>query len=46
VGGLNETGKGLNAGDVKRDLLKAILLVAQTGKGPAEQIQSMGCSIK
>ena len=28
------------------DLLKAMKLVAQTGKGPENQIPSMGCSIK
>ena len=32
--------------DVKRDLLEAMIQVAQTGKGPKEQIPSMGCSIK
>jgi peroxiredoxin len=32
--------------DVKRDLLEAMIQVAQTGKGPEEQIPSMGCSIK
>ena len=30
----------------RRDLYEAMLEVAQTGKGPAEQIASMGCSIK
>ncbi|MDH5232629.1 MAG: thioredoxin family protein [Gammaproteobacteria bacterium] len=29
-----------------RDLFEAMKLVAQTGKGPLEQIPSMGCSIK
>ena len=28
------------------DLLKAMKMVAKTGKGPEEQIPSMGCSIK
>jgi peroxiredoxin len=28
------------------DLLKAMRLIAQTGKGPKEQIPSMGCNIK
>ena len=32
--------------DVRRDLYEAMLMVAKTGKGPAEQIASMGCSIK
>ncbi|MCP5433836.1 MAG: thioredoxin family protein [Alphaproteobacteria bacterium] len=30
----------------RRDLLEAMRLVAETGAGPAEQIPSMGCSIK
>lgn len=32
--------------DASRDLFEAMRQVAQTGKGPAEQIPSMGCSIK
>jgi len=32
--------------DVRRDLYEAMSDVAETGKGPAEQIPSMGCSIK
>lgn len=32
--------------DVRRDLLEAMKQVAKTGKGPEEQIPSMGCSIK
>jgi hypothetical protein len=32
--------------DARRDLFEAMVQVAQTGKGPAEQISSMGCSIK
>jgi peroxiredoxin len=32
--------------DVRRDLFEAMLAVAQTGRGPAEQIPSIGCSIK
>ena len=34
------------APDSPRDLFNAMALVAQTGKGPLEQIASMGCSIK
>jgi peroxiredoxin len=30
----------------RRELLEAMTLVAQTGKGPLEQTPSMGCSIK
>ena len=32
--------------DAVRDLFEAMRTVAKTGKGPAEQIPSMGCSIK
>ena len=32
--------------DARRDLYEAMVQVAETGKGPAEQIPSMGCSIK
>lgn len=32
--------------DARRDLYEAMSEVARTGRGPAEQIPSMGCSIK
>ena len=32
--------------DAARDLFDAMLMVAKTGKGPTQQIASMGCSIK
>ncbi len=32
--------------DAPRDLFDAMVTVAETGKGPAEQIASIGCSIK
>ena len=32
--------------DVRRDLFEAMKQVAETGRGPDEQIPSMGCSIK
>ena len=32
--------------DARRELFEAMKLVAETGQGPAEQIPSMGCSIK
>ena len=32
--------------NARRDLFEAMVQVAQTGKGPAEQVASMGCSIK
>lgn len=34
------------AEDVRRDLLESMTIVAETGKAPAGQIPSMGCSIK
>jgi hypothetical protein len=30
----------------KRELLEAMTLIAKTGRGPREQIPSVGCSIK
>ena len=33
-------------GDDESDLFKAMKLIAQTGKGPKNQIPSMGCNIK
>lgn len=32
--------------DARRELYEAMELVAETGRGPAEQLPSMGCSIK
>jgi hypothetical protein len=32
--------------NARRDLFEAMRQVAETGKGPAGQIPSMGCSIK
>ncbi len=34
------------APDARRDLYEAMAQVAETGKGPADQVPSMGCSIK
>ncbi len=45
-GRLDASRKETAAADVKRDLFEAMKQVAQSGKGPAEQIPSMGCSIK
>jgi peroxiredoxin len=44
-GRLDASRKDLIA-DAPRDLFNAMLQVAQTGKGPEDQIPSMGCSIK
>ncbi|SNS23306.1 thioredoxin family protein [Tropicimonas sediminicola] len=32
--------------DARRDLFEAMKLIAETGRGPQEQVASMGCSIK
>ncbi len=45
-GRLDESRKQTAAIDVKRDLFEAMKQVALTGRGPEEQIPSMGCSIK
>lgn len=45
-GRLDASGKQPAAPDVKRDLYEALCAIAQTGHGPAEQIPSLGCSIK
>ncbi|HLD13828.1 MAG TPA: thioredoxin family protein [Burkholderiales bacterium] len=44
-GRLDESRKE-TAPDARRDLFEAMMLVAQTGRGPKDQIASMGCSIK
>jgi len=45
-GRLDESRKETAAEDVKRDLFDAMKQVAETNRGPAQQISSMGCSIK
>ncbi|BAN69751.1 thioredoxin family protein [endosymbiont of unidentified scaly snail isolate Monju] len=45
-GRLDASRKDAAPPDVRRDLFEAMKQVALTGKGPAEQIPSMGCSIK
>jgi len=45
-GRLDASRKEAAPADVRRDLFEAMKQVAQTGRGPAEQIPSMGCSIK
>ncbi|SET74151.1 thioredoxin family protein [Paracoccus homiensis] len=32
--------------DARRDLYEAMVLIAETGRGPEDQVPSMGCSIK
>jgi hypothetical protein len=45
-GRLDASRKETAPADARRDLFEAMAAVADTGKGPAEQIPSMGCSIK
>ena len=45
-GRLDESRKEAAAADVRRDLFEAMKQVAETGKGPEQQIPSIGCSIK
>jgi peroxiredoxin len=45
-GRLDESRKETAPEGVRRDLFEAMVQVAQTGRGPTEQIPSMGCSIK
>ena len=45
-GRLDASRKETAPADARRDLFEAMVNVAKTGKGPAEQIPSMGCSIK
>ena len=45
-GRLDASRKEAAPADVRRDLFEAMAQVAKTGQGPADQIPSMGCSIK
>ena len=45
-GRLDASRKETAADDVRRDLFEAMKQVAVSGKGPEDQIPSMGCSIK
>ena len=45
-GRVDSAGARPPSGGEKRELREAMLLIARTGKGPAEQIPSLGCSIK
>jgi peroxiredoxin len=45
-GRLDASRKETGAADLRRDLFEAMKMVAGSGKGPEEQIPSMGCSIK
>jgi peroxiredoxin len=45
-GRLDASRREAGPGDLRRDLFEAMKLVAEKGKGPDEQVPSMGCSIK
>ena len=45
-GRVDSAGSRAPTGSEKRELREAMLQVAKTGQGPAEQIPSVGCSIK
>ncbi len=45
-GRLDASGRSPAAPDARRDLFEAMKQVARSGHGPAEQVASIGCSIK
>ncbi|MBC8129431.1 MAG: thioredoxin family protein [Rhizobiaceae bacterium] len=45
-GRIDASRKEAASGEVRRDLFEAMRLVAETGTGPADQVASIGCSIK
>jgi peroxiredoxin len=45
-GRLDASGREPASADVRRDLFEAMKEIAETGKGPREQVSSIGCSIK
>jgi peroxiredoxin len=45
-GRLDASRRETGPADLRRDLYEAMRQVAETGKGPREQVASMGCSIK
>ncbi len=45
-GRIDEAGLKPASEDTRRELLEAMRLIAETGRGPHEQVASMGCSIK
>ena len=45
-GRLDESGRQPDVGEVTRELFQAMKQVAETGRGPEQQIPSIGCSIK
>jgi peroxiredoxin len=45
-GRLDESGRDPAPAGARRELFEAMKVVAETGRGPAAQVPSMGCSIK
>jgi peroxiredoxin len=45
-GRLDASRKEAGSPDLRRDLYEAMVEVAKTGRGPADQVASIGCSIK
>ncbi len=45
-GRLDASGRQPGQPDARRDLYEAMKQIAETGKGPQEQVPSLGCSIK
>lgn len=45
-GRLDTGGQRDTAADCRRELFEAMLVIAESGRGPAEQVPSLGCSIK
>lgn len=45
-GRLDASGRAPGAPDARRELFEAMVGIAASGRGPAEQIASIGCSIK
>jgi len=45
-GRLDQSGRQPDVGEVRRELFLAMKQVAETGRGPKEQIASIGCSLK
>ena len=45
-GRLDASGRQADAGDKRRDLFLGMKQVAETGRGPEDQVASIGCSIK
>lgn len=45
-GRLDSSGRNAGADELTRDLYLAMKQISETGQGPADQVPSMGCSIK